>query len=131
MSKNSILGLLIALGLPLGCYLWLKTASENAVNMPRKYLLDTVVTRLENGKEITDSIWHKTGNIRLVNQLGDTVSLYDKRSKIMVVDYILRAVEVFVQSLPIICKNSSILLSWEAMCAKKLILLLFNLFHSP
>jgi protein SCO1/2 len=88
MSKNSILGLLIALGLPLACYLWLKTASENAVNMPRKYLLDTVVTRLENGKEITDSIWHKTGNIRLVNQLGDTVSLYDKSSKIMVVDYI-------------------------------------------
>ena len=88
MNKKSILGLLVALGLPLVCYLWLKSASESAVDMPRKYLLDTVVTRIEKGKEVTDSIWHKTANITLVNQLGDTVSLYDKSSKIMVVDYI-------------------------------------------
>ena len=67
MSKNSILGLLIALGLPVACYLWLKSASENAVHMPRKYLLDTVLTKVENGKEITDSVWHKTANITLVN----------------------------------------------------------------
>ena len=56
MNRKSILGLLVALGLPLACYLWLKSASENAVDMPRKYLLDTVVTRIEKGKEITDSI---------------------------------------------------------------------------
>ena len=88
MNRKSILGLLVALGLPLACYLWLKSASENAVDMPRKYLLDTVVTRIEKGKEVTDSIWHKTANITLVNQLGDTVSLYDKSSKIMVVNYV-------------------------------------------
>ena len=88
MNKKSILGLLIALALPLVCYLWLKVASDHAADVPRKYLLDTVLTRIEKGKEVTDSIWHKTANISLVNQLGDTVSIYDRSSKIMVVDYI-------------------------------------------
>ena len=86
MSKKSIYGLIIALVIPIGCYLWLKSASENAVHMPRKYLLDTVVTKVENGKELTDSIWHKTKNIELVNQLGDTVHLYDQQGKIIILD---------------------------------------------
>lgn len=87
MNRKAILGVLLALGVPLGCYWILKYASDNAVNMPRKYLLDTVVTRVEKGKEVIDSIWHKTANISLVNQLGDTVSLYDKQGKIIVIDF--------------------------------------------
>lgn len=87
MNKKAILGLMVAVFIPIFCYLILKYASENAVDMPRKYLLDTVVTRVDKGKMITDSIWHKTGNITLQNQLGDTVSLYDKEGKIMVVDF--------------------------------------------
>ena len=55
--------------------------------MPRKYLLDTVVTRVDKGKMITDSIWHTTANIHLRNQLGDAVSLYDKPGKIIVADF--------------------------------------------
>ncbi|MFK5143344.1 hypothetical protein ACI4A9_27975, partial [Klebsiella pneumoniae] len=66
MNRKAILGVLLALGVPLGCYWILKDASDNAVNMPRKYLLDTVVTRVEKGKEVIDSIWHKTANISLV-----------------------------------------------------------------
>ena len=73
--------------LPILCYLALKYASENAVDMPRKYLLDTVVTRVDKGKMITDSIWHTTANIHLKNQLGDSVSLYDKPGKIIVADF--------------------------------------------
>ena len=65
----------------------MKYASENAVDMPRKYLLDTVVTRIDKGKMITDSVWHTTANIHLINQLGDSVSLYDKPGKIIVADF--------------------------------------------
>ncbi|MES2372146.1 MAG: SCO family protein [Bacteroidota bacterium] len=86
MNKKALLGLAVALLLPLCCYLLLKYASESAADMPRKFLLDTTVTRVVNGKEITDSIWHTTGNIHLQNQLGDSVSLYDKPGKILVVD---------------------------------------------
>ena len=56
MSKKSIYGLIIALVIPIGCYLWLKSASDTAVTMPRHYLLDTVISRVEKGKTIDDSI---------------------------------------------------------------------------
>lgn len=87
MNKKALLGLSVAVLLPVFCYLALKYASDNAVGMPRKYLLDTVVTRVENGKMISDSIWHTTANIHLQNQLGDSVSLYDKPGKIIVADF--------------------------------------------
>jgi len=86
MSKKSIFGLLIALVIPVACYLWLKSASDTAVIMPRHYLLDTVIEQVVNGKQKTDSIWHKTKNIELVNQLGDTVHLYDQQGKIIILD---------------------------------------------
>lgn len=87
MNRKAILGLVIALGIPITCYLILRTASEHAVDMPRKYLIDTVITKVVNGKVIDDSVWHKTANIRMRNQLGDSVSLYDKEGKILVVDF--------------------------------------------
>ncbi len=87
MSKKSIYGLIIALLIPILCYLWLKSASDTAVIMPRHYLLDTVVEKEVRGKQVSDSIWHTTKNIRLVNQLGDTVNLYDQRGKIIILDF--------------------------------------------
>lgn len=87
MNKKSLLGLSVAILLPVFCYLILKFASDRAVDMPRKYLLDTVVTRVEKGKMISDSIWHTTANIHLQNQLGDTVSLYDRPGKVIVADF--------------------------------------------
>ena len=87
MSKKSIYGLFIALVIPIGCYLWLKSASDTAVTMPRHYLLDTVVSRVEKGKTIDDSIWHTTKDIRLVNQLGDSVNLYQQSGKIIIADF--------------------------------------------
>ena len=87
MNRKALLGLCVAVLLPVFCYLVLKYASERAVDMPRRYLLDTVITRVEKGKEVNDSIWHRSKNIRLVNQLGDTVSLYDNPGKIIVADF--------------------------------------------
>ena len=54
--------------------------------MPRHYLLDTVVSTVVKGKTIDDSIWHTTKDIRLVNQLGDSVNLYDQQGKIIILD---------------------------------------------
>jgi protein SCO1/2 len=87
MNKRALLGLCLALLLPIGSYLVLQYFSNQAVDMPRHYLLDTVVTRVEKGKVINDSVWHTTANIQLVNQLGDTVSLYDRPGKIIVADF--------------------------------------------
>jgi len=87
MSKKAILALMIAILIPAVSYILLKTASDHAVVMPRKYLLDSVVSVVKNGKQVDDSIWHVTKNIRLINQLGDTVSLYDKQGKIIVMNF--------------------------------------------
>ena len=87
MSKKAILALMIAILIPAVSYILLKTASDQAVVMPRKYLLDSVVSVVKNGKQVDDSIWHVTKNIRLINQLGDTVSLYDKQGKIIVMNF--------------------------------------------
>jgi protein SCO1/2 len=87
MSRKAISALMIAILIPLISYVLLKTLSDKAVVMPRKYLLDSVVSVIKNGKQTDDSIWHKTANIRLVNQLSDTVNLYDKQGKIIVMDF--------------------------------------------
>jgi protein SCO1/2 len=42
---------------------------------------------VKDGKISTDTIWHKVANIRLVNQLGDTVNLYDIKGKTIVADF--------------------------------------------
>lgn len=55
--------------------------------MPRRYFADTVLTKVVDGKEQTDTIWHKVANITLVNQLGDTVSLDDLKGKVIVADF--------------------------------------------
>jgi protein SCO1/2 len=86
MSKKSFYGLLIAFFMPLACYLWLKSASDTAVIMPRHYLLDSVIEQVVDGKQNSDSVWHTTKNIELVNQLGDTVHLYDQQGKIIILD---------------------------------------------
>ncbi len=87
MNKKALLALFVAVIIPIASYLILKQAGTSAVIMPRKFLLDTVTSSIKNGKEVTDSLWHKTANITLVNQLGDTVSLYDKPGKIIVADF--------------------------------------------
>lgn len=87
MNKKAILALSIATFLPVIGYFMLKWAGEDAVVMPRRYLLDSLITTTVDGKTKTDSIWHKTANFTLLNQLGDTVSLYDIHNKIIVADF--------------------------------------------
>ncbi|MDR0793410.1 MAG: SCO family protein, partial [Chitinophagaceae bacterium] len=88
MNKKALLALCIALLLPLVGYFFMKYKSDRAVVLPPKYIYDTVITKVINGQEITDTVWHTVKNIRLVNQLGDTVNLHDIRGKAIVADLI-------------------------------------------
>jgi protein SCO1 len=87
MNKNAVLAVLGAIMIPVICYLAVKYASERAVVMPRKYYVDDVVESVVDGKKYSDTIWHRTENFRLQNQLGDTVELYDIRNKIIIADF--------------------------------------------
>lgn len=87
MNKKAFLAICIALIIPLICYFVVKGVSEAAVAMPRRYFVDSVVANTIDGKTTSDTLWHKTENITLVNQLGDTVSLYDIQNKVIVADF--------------------------------------------
>lgn len=86
-KKNYFLGLLIAVGIPLICFFILKYKSERGIHIPPHYIYDTVIAKLDKDKIIYDTIWHTLQNFKLVNQLGDTVELYDKKGKILVIDF--------------------------------------------
>ena len=84
MNKKGWLAVCIAVVIPLGFYL---VAKQYGVAMPAHYFPDSVVTRMKDGKEINDTIWHKVANIRLQNQLGDTVSLDSLKGKVIIIDF--------------------------------------------
>ena len=87
MNKKAVLALCIALFLPVICYYILKAATDEAVVMPKRFYVDSVITKTVDGKTSSDTVWHKTSNITLLNQLGDSVSLYDIQNKIIVADF--------------------------------------------
>jgi protein SCO1/2 len=84
LSKKAWLALCVAVFIPLGFYM---IASRYGVAMPKKYFYDSVLTKIQDGKEITDTIWHKVEDIHLQNQLGEQVSLSQENGKVMVVDF--------------------------------------------
>ncbi|MFT4203309.1 MAG: SCO family protein [Chitinophagaceae bacterium] len=86
MNKKALIAILVALGIPIVSYFVMRAMSETAVQMPRYYLLDSTRTTIKDGKQTTDSVWHTVADIRLVNQLGDTVHLYDIKNKVIVAD---------------------------------------------
>lgn len=77
----------MALVIPVICYFIVSYYSTDAVDMPRRYFVDTVLTKVEGGKEITDTVWHKVRNLTLTNQLGNEVSLDDLQGKVIVANF--------------------------------------------
>ena len=87
MNKKALVAVFVAVFIPLIVYLILKSAGDKAVVVPNHYLPDSITTSVVNGKMTTDTLWHKVANIKLVNQLGDSVNLYDIQNKAIVADF--------------------------------------------
>jgi protein SCO1/2 len=87
VSQKALLALCIAIFLPVISYFIVKGVSRDAIHMPPHYYPDDVVETIKNGKRVSDTIWHQTGNFKLQNQLGQTVSLHELRGKIIVADF--------------------------------------------
>jgi protein SCO1/2 len=87
MNKNAVLGLLIALLLPLTGYFIIKGMTTRTVQVPRHYIPDSVINRTVDGKAVTDTIWHQIPDFSLTNQLGKQVSWSDIGNKIVVADF--------------------------------------------
>ena len=87
MSRKALLAIVVAVLIPLASYLVVKKFTDDQSFLPRKYHYDTVITKVKDGIEVTDTFWHSVKNIQLQNQLGKTVSLSDVSGKILVVDF--------------------------------------------
>lgn len=60
--------------------------NSRAANVPATYVADTVIAETRNGSAFNDTVWHTVQNIRLINQLGDTVNLHGIRDRAIVAD---------------------------------------------
>jgi protein SCO1 len=96
MNKNAVLALSLGIVVPVLCYLVVNYYSHDAVVMPRRYYADSIKSKIQDGKEVTDTVWHQVSNITLTNQLGKQVSLDDIKGKVIVADF-------FFTSCPLIC----------------------------
>jgi protein SCO1/2 len=64
--------------------------------MPRRYFYDTVLVKMDKGKKVNDTVWHKVRPFKLKNQFGKEVGLDDWGGKIIIADF-------FFTSCPSIC----------------------------
>lgn len=86
MNKSALAGISIALLLPVICYFIIKTLSDDAIHMPRRYYYDQVLNTEKDGKARSDTQWHRVRNFTLTDQLGRRFSLNDLKGKIVVVN---------------------------------------------
>ncbi len=88
-NKKFLKGIAVAFLLPLSFYIIISILSKDKLHLPRYYVADSVVTVMEDGKAVQDTIFHRVADISLTNQFGKTVSLNnDLKGKILVVDFI-------------------------------------------
>jgi protein SCO1/2 len=96
MKKTTFLALLMVTLLPIASYLYVSSLSKDAIKMPRRYFYDTVMVKMEKGKKVNDTVWHKVRPFKLKNQFGKEVGLEDWGGKIIIADF-------FFTSCPSIC----------------------------
>jgi protein SCO1/2 len=87
VSKKALLAIGVAVFIPLVFFSITNYKSKHAVIMPPKYYFDTINTVMKDGKEYSDTVWHKVADIHLANQLGAPVSLSDLNNQVIVADF--------------------------------------------
>jgi len=78
---------MLAVLLPVVSYFIVKRYSDSAIVMPRHYLADSVITTTKDGKQVSDTAWHRLTDFSLTNQLGQQVSWNGIHGKIVVADF--------------------------------------------
>lgn len=86
--SKGILGLAVAILLPLSFYLIAKGLKKDHLDMPARYRIERVDSILVDGKPVAKPVYHHVQDFIGINQLGDTVSLNkDLAGKVLVVNF--------------------------------------------
>jgi protein SCO1 len=75
VNKKAFYGILIALIVPVGLFFFMDSLPKAA--MPQPLFYDTVVTKIKNGKKVTDTVWRHIPDFTMTNQMGQKVSFSD------------------------------------------------------
>lgn len=87
-SKRYIIGLAVALLLPLSVFYITRKFAVGVVKLPKYYIIDRIDSQQVSGKMKYDTVFHKVADLQLTNQLGKMVSVNnDLKGKIVVVDF--------------------------------------------
>ena len=106
--RSILLGGLFSLFVPLGAYYYLKLGGHDGhVKLPGYYGIDKVDSQVVDGKLVIDTQYHEVNNIRLMNQLGDTLDINeDLQDKILVVNFFFTSCTTIC---PVLMKNMQLL----------------------
>ena len=94
MNKKALLGIIIALIIPVVAYFIMRAVPT--VIPPQRIFYDSVSTKIVKGKEVNDTMWSHVPDFSFTNQIGQKVSWKDmmyKRNdsmsegKIVVIDF--------------------------------------------
>ena len=96
-TKGFYVGIAAAILLPLSFYLLAKGLKKDKIIMPSYYVPEKIDTIKEDGQVRYDTVFHRLNDLKLTNQLGQTVSLNeDLKGKILVINF-------FFASCPVVC----------------------------
>ena len=87
MNRKALLGLALALLVPIAAYLIMKDKSREVTAMPPHYFPDSVIAYTKNGKDYYDTVWHKIPDFNLTNQLGEEVTWKEVEGKVVVANF--------------------------------------------
>ncbi|MFN5423199.1 MAG: SCO family protein [bacterium] len=96
MKKRTFFAFILVVIIPILSYLFVSDLSRDAIKMPRRYFYDSVVVKMEKGRKVNDTIWHKVRPFKLNNQFGKEVGLADLNGKVIIANF-------FFTSCPSIC----------------------------
>ena len=87
-SKGFLIGIAVAVLLPLSFFLYYNKSVSSALNIPKFYRPDQVDSHMVDGKMQHDTVFHSLKELQLTNQLGQQVGLNkDLKGKILIINF--------------------------------------------
>jgi protein SCO1/2 len=87
-NKKFIIGIAVALLVPLSFYVMVRVLAKDKIVLPPYYLPDRIETRQENGTVHYDTIYRQVNDLQFLNQFGETVYLNSSlRGKILAISF--------------------------------------------
>ncbi len=87
--KSILIGGFFSAFVPIGAYLFLKlNGHDGHIKLPKTFGIEKIDSRTEDGKTTYDTTYHTVNDIRLISQLGDTVSINETlKGKILIINF--------------------------------------------